>query len=70
MPKIIDGRSSLTNSDAFQLELRFEPVPETRHGFPVVVLLHADKDPHGELELSADLFELEFHLLLFLWLPV
>lgn len=45
-------------------EARLEPMPETRHGFPVMILLHADENPHGELQLATDLFKFGPHLFL------
>jgi len=48
------------------LESGLEPVPQSCHWFAVLVLLHTDEDPHGQLQLPTNLFHLELELLLLL----
>lgn len=60
----------LTNVNTIFLESCLKPVPQSRHWLAVLVLLHTDEDPHGQLQLSANFFHLELELLLFLHFAV
>lgn len=48
------------------LKFGLKPMPQSRHRFTILILLQTDEDPHGQMQLTTNLFHLQLELLLFL----